>query len=85
MSAGRNMLPIGEQFPEPHMHDAWADECTRAARAAADDELDLPELQALEADMHAWRERVLRRITFAAGAAAALLLVGVAWWSRYAP
>jgi hypothetical protein len=60
--------------------EAAHDAATRAAREAELDAFD-----AIEAEVRSMSERCLRRLSIVAGALAALLLIGVAWWSRYVP
>jgi hypothetical protein len=60
--------------------DAAHDAATRATREAEIDGFD-----AIEAEVQALSERCLRRLSMVAAVLAALLLIGVAWWSRYVP
>jgi hypothetical protein len=57
---------------------------TGTMQTSAQDARGLPDLRHLDADMRAWRERVLARMTVVAGWALSALIVGAAWWSRVA-
>jgi hypothetical protein len=48
-------------------------------------EAELDGFDTIEAEVKALSERCLRRLSMVAAVLATMLLIGVAWWSRYVP